>query len=421
MMRDDEIVISAFGCITPLGNSYDQIKYALQAGISGIKENKKFNCKDYVIKHAGIPDEGNEKIQWSSTSKNIVGEMFYADYAAKNLVNHPNYPSNFYEPQRIGCIVGVDEPAADLRLCFNMFSETNASNLMYDKLVNNIRLGEYINHEPTTVLNTIYKHIPFTGYANCHMGLCSASLQAIGMGVRAIQRGTIDAAVVGGVSGKVNPINLARLELVGAISLDVNFAPHERSRPFDKLRSGFVLAEGGVLFLLEKRSNVEKRKVDPLLKILGYGTSLSAQHIVIPHTESLEMELCMYRAIRDAKIDVKQIDVVNAHGTSTILNDLHESKAINTVFGKLNNSVKVVANKSQHGHLIAAAGAMEVLNTLISINENFIPGTINVDNQDKSCNVNIVKKTEYDVHTSVVLKNSFGMGGLAASMILGKV
>ena len=222
--------------------------------------------------------------------------------------------------------------------------------------------------------------------------------------------------IVGGISGKVNPINLARLELMDVISTDLSLKPEQRSRPFDKRRSGFVLAEGAVLFLIEKESRVLARQAQPLLKLLGYGASLGAEHIVAPHHNSLEMKLAMKRALESSALSQNDIDLINVHGTSTILNDQHESKAILEIFEN-NVSVPVTANKSLHGHLIAAAGAMEILNTLIALNENFIPGTINCDEQDETCSINLIRKTQFK-KINRVLKNSFGMGGLAASMVL---
>jgi 3-oxoacyl-[acyl-carrier-protein] synthase II len=419
MNDTDEIVITAFGAVTPIGGHYETIRAALFGGISGIKENRKFNCDEYIIKHAGIPDEGNEAIKWPAVKKDSIGELFYAELAANRLREHPLFPKDFYSDDQLGCVVGVDEPPLDLELCIKMFSSNEKNMTILNRLLENIKLSNYNNYDVSAVLNSIYKKIPFSNYAKCHVGLCSASLQSIGMGYNAIRSGRIQAAIVGGVSGKVNPINAARLELIGATSLDTQLNPTQRSRPFDKRRSGFVLAEGGVLFLLEKKSNVLKRKESPLLKILGYGSSLAAQHIVAPHTESLEMSLSMERALQDSGIAPQKIELINAHATSTILNDLHESRAINRVFGDHTKDIKVVANKSLHGHMIAAAGAMEVLNTLISVNENFIPGTINLDNHDEECIVNVIKQTE-NAKISIVLKNSFGMGGLAASMVLGR-
>jgi 3-oxoacyl-[acyl-carrier-protein] synthase II len=249
------------------------------------------------------------------------------------------------------------------------------------------------------------------------VGLCSASLQAIGMGMQAIHSGQLDAVIVGGISGKVNPINLARLELMDVISTDLNLDPTKRSRPFDQKRSGFVLAEGAVLFVIEKRNNILQRGDKPLLNLLGYGASLGAEHIVAPHQNSLEMRLAMQRALDSARMSALEVDLINVHGTSTVLNDLHESQAINSVFG--NDEVSVTANKSLHGHLIAAAGAMEVLNTLISTQEGFIPGSINCDHQDRQCKINLIKNTINET-PNFILKNSFGMGGLAASMLLGR-
>ncbi len=387
MKNNIEVSISAFGAVTPIGSSYTDIFDSLYHGKSGIKKNLKFCCDKYALGDAGIPDEGNEAIKWSHDQRNIIGETFYASLAAKRLRESDRFPKGFYREDQIGCIIGVDEPPVDLELCMDMFGSMNHDKSLIEKLTNHIRLHHHHESEPSAALNSIHKEIKFSGCAKTHLGLCSASLQAIGMGYKAIQNGLVEAMIVGGVSGKVNPVNAARLELIGAISLDTQFSATERSRPFDRRRSGFVLAEGAVLFLLEKKSNLKKRHETPLLNILGYGASLGAEHVVAPHKQSLEMRLSMGRALNDAGVSPSAIDVINAHGTSTQLNDLHESMAINHLFKDHANHINVVANKSIHGHMIAAAGAMEVLNTIISVNEGFIPGTINLEEQDERCNI----------------------------------
>lgn len=413
----ENIVISAFGAVTPLGSTYDAICDALKKGISGIKSIEKFNCETFTTQHAGVPDEGNELVRWPSNRPRFA-ELVYAEMAAKHLLAHPNFPKSLYNANRIGCIVGVDEQAADVQLCLKMKADKKiepSNNQLLDKMVRHFKINDCLNLEPSSVLSAIYKMIPFSGFSTTHVGLCSASLQAIGMGMQAIQHGKCDAMIVGGISGKVNPINLARLELMDVISTDLSLKPEQRSRPFDKRRSGFVLAEGAVLFLIEKESDVIARGDKPLLRLLGYGASLGAEHIVAPHHDSLEMKLAMRRALENSRLTSSDIDLINVHGTSTILNDHYESKAISDVFD--NKLVPVTANKSLHGHLIAAAGAMEVLNTLIALNEEFIPGSINCDEQDENCAVNLIKKTQFQ-KINRVLKNSFGMGGLAASMVL---
>lgn len=415
--QNDKISISAFGAVTPLGVDHDSIANCLKNGISGIKKIEKFNCDNFITQHAGVPELGNELIRWPS-SKRHIAESVYADFAVKELLSHPLFPKRNYQTNRLGCIVGVDEPAVDIQLCLATKEKRRTSSKLdiLDNVLSNFRLNDCLNLEPSSVLEVIYKNIPFSGLSTTHIGLCSASLQAIGMAVKLIRSDVLDAAIVGGVSGKVNPLNLARLELMDVISTDVGLDPEQRSRPFDRRRSGFVLAEGAILFLLERESCVIARGQKPLLNILGYGSSLSAEHIVAPHKESLEMKLAMQRALNDAHIAPEKIDLINAHGTSTVLNDLHESAAINEIFS-CNSGVGVTANKSLHGHLIAAAGAMEILNTLISCQENFIPGSINCQDQDERCKINLIKATKPGRH-NLIVKNSFGMGGLAASMVL---
>lgn len=414
----DKVSITAFGAVTPLGSNYSDIAKSLKEGRSGIKKIDKFNCATFITQHAGVPNEGNELVRWPS-SRPRFAERVYADLAATNLYQHPQFPKTDYQKQRLGCIIGVDEPAVDVQLCLKMKAEGRQGDPtadLLDKMIRYFKLNDCLNLEPSSVLSTIHKKIPFSGFSLSHMGLCSASLQAIGMGMQALQTNLLDAVIVGGVSGKVNPINLARLELMGVISTDTNFSPEQRSRPFDKRRSGFVLAEGAILFLLEKEKNVLARRDQPLLNILGYGSSLGAEHIIAPHTQSLEMKLAMQRALENAQIVPERIELINVHGTSTVLNDIHESEAISSIFST-NPNCNVTANKSLHGHLIAAAGAMEVLNTLISCQEGFIPGSINCQEQDEKCSINLLKERKI-ARPSLILKNSFGMGGLAASIVL---
>ncbi len=419
--KRDPVVISAWGAVTPLGSEFGEIATALRDGQSGIKKIEKFDCSTFVTEHAGVPIEGNEKIRWPG-AKHRSAEILYADLASKRLKGHCQFPKGIYSDEKIGCLLGVDEPAGDIELCVSMKKRQleNPTKARLLQEMNNIyRLKDCFNLVPTGALESVSSNISFEGISSTHVGLCSASLQAIGRGMQEIKAGRIDAAIVGGVSGKVNPINLARLELMDVISTDIHRDSTARSRPFDKARSGFVPAEGAVLFMIERASSVRARGDKPLLELRGYGSSMGAEHIVAPHRESLEMRLAMQRAINSSGIDNDQIQLVNAHATSTILNDFHESRAINDVLG-FRDDLLVTGNKSLHGHLIAAAGAMEVLNTLISLNSGFIPGTINCDDKDSRCEVNIVKNT-INKAVDYVLKNSFGMGGLAASMVLGRI
>ncbi|MCM2493801.1 beta-ketoacyl-[acyl-carrier-protein] synthase family protein [Burkholderia glumae] len=417
-LRSDAIVISAFGAVTPLGGSYEELHAALREGRSGIRRIEKFDCSTYTTEHAGVPDEGNERVRWPS-ARRVGTEQLYGELAAARLLAQAPFVARDYAPERIGCLVGVDAPATDVQSALELvdkLKDEKSRDALIRVLVSHMRMSEFVSGDATAVFGAIHRHIPFSGCALAHVGLCSASLQAIGMGMLALRQGRIDAAIVGGVSGKVNPLNLARLESLDVISTDLKLDPRHRSRPFDTRRSGFVLAEGAVLFLIERESAVRARGDTPLGRVAGYGASLAAEHIVIPHLQSLEMRLAMQRALADAGCAPGDIDYVNAHGTSTVLNDKHESEAIRAIF-PMQPRIPVTANKSQHGHLIATAGAMEVLNTVIGLRERFIPATINLDEQAQECPVNVVR-APMPSHARRVLKNSFGMGGLAASLVL---
>ncbi|MFE0017536.1 beta-ketoacyl-[acyl-carrier-protein] synthase family protein [Mesorhizobium sp. NPDC059054] len=414
----NDVVVSAFGAVTPIGVTYEEIERALRTGKSGIRKIHKYDTDSFKVKHAGVPELGNEKIRWPSSGAPVIGDILYVRAALKSLRAHEGFQLDQYEKDRIGCFLGADEPVADvvqITKCI-LEAEPDATSLEERAKVisRNFRIGDFINYSPVSALKQVQDALGFEGPAFSHIGLCSASLQAIGTGFQAIRRGRLDAAIVGGVSAKISPEHFIGLEAADVIASDGTVPPEERSRPFDKWRSGYIPAEGAVLFVLERKKHVESSGRAPLLRIAGYGASLNASHIVKPHLESREMELSMRRAIRDAGLDATDIDLVNAHGTSTQLNDFHESRAINTVFGR---PIPVTANKSIHGHMIAAAGAMETLNCLISSLEGFIPGTINIQHQDPACDVTVVRKT-VDARPRNILKNSFGMGGLAATVVL---
>jgi len=408
--------ISAFGFSTPLGSDYEAVSISLREGRTGIREILKYDTTSFKSSYGGVPKEGNDAIRWPARTANMIGDVFYTDRAIDRLKRHPAFPANEYRAERIGCFVGADEPVADIQRALEFVErqcKPEKSERPSDAERAHFRPGNLLNYDPTIILKRVARALPFSGPAAIHAGLCAASLQAIGMGYLSVLRGRIDAAIVGGVSAKLTPEHFAGLEAVDVICTDERIAPPLRSRPFDTRRSGYVPAEGAVLFLLERVDRIKARGAECLLEIAGYGSSLGASHVVAPHPDSREMTLAMRRALSSAGLEPSEIDLVNAHGTSTVLNDIHEAKAIRDT---LPSDVMVTANKSLHGHLIAAAGAMETLNTLIGCREGFIPGTLNLELQDPRCPLNLVTST---VHSRPrhVLKNSFGMGGLASSMI----
>ncbi len=417
------ICISAIGAVTPLGDSLDDVTSAFYEGRSGIRSIHKFNTDSFDTKWAGLPEVGNDLMRWPDPSGKLSvrpGEVLYAERAIQNLLAQFN-PLDTYAADRVGCVVGVDEPSINPQRCIDIVKRAGSANInnrraLISKAIESFRISELLDIDTTAVLRTIHKAVRFSGYTRTHVGLCSASLQALGMGFNAIREGRIDAAIVGGVSAKVTPMNVARLEAIGAVCTDPALAGHERSRPFDRRRSGFVPAEGSVLFVIEREDAARRRGGTVYARIKGYGASLSAEHIVAPHTLNSEMRLCMQRALVDAGIPLEEISAINTHGTSTKLNDHHESRAIGEVFGKI-TIPPVAATKSLHGHLIASAGAMEVMGIIGSFRDDFLPAIRNLGESDEEAILPLLR-TRRDGPVRNVLKNSFGMGGLAASLVL---
>lgn len=417
------ICISAIGAITPLGDTLDDVTAAFYDGTSGIRPIEKFSTDTFDTKWAGLPPIANDLMRWPDRDKRYSarpGEVLYAERAIQSLLAQFN-PLDAYAADRVGCVIGVDEPAIDPQRCIDIVQRAGRDNIgkrrtLIDSAVQSLRISELLDIDTTAVLRTIHKAVPFAGYTRTHVGLCSASLQALGMAFNAIRSGRIDAAIVGGASAKVTPMNIARLEAIGAVCTDPALAGSERSRPFDRRRSGFMPAEGSVLFVLEREAAVLARGGQVYARLKGYGASLSAEHIVAPHTMNTEMRLCMQRALADAGIPLEEFSAINTHGTSTKLNDHHESRAIAEVFEGFKIPA-VAATKSQHGHLIASAGAMEVLGVIGSFREDFLPAIRNLGESDEEAILPLLRERR-DGPVRNVLKNSFGMGGLAASIVL---
>ncbi|MGC5701695.1 beta-ketoacyl-[acyl-carrier-protein] synthase family protein [Pseudomonas sp. NFXW11] len=416
----ERVVITALGCCTPLGSTYDSVSAALSAGASGIRQIRKFDTSTFKSHYAGIPEEGN--ISPPASKRRRSWDELYMGVALKGLMAWPGFDLGGISPERIGCFLGVDEPVPDIHQTIDFVFDLErgadkAFSNMAAMMEKHYRISDFARLDSTQLLRQIHAQIPFHGPTMVHLGLCSASLQAIGTGFEQVACGRVEAAIVGGASAKVTPEHYIGLESVDVICTDPALPFDGLSRPFDSRRSGYVPAEGAVLFLLETYASARKRGSTPLMEIVGYGASMNASHIVKPDPDAREMKLSMTRALASAGLDASQIGLVNAHGTSTVLNDLHESAAICSV---LSETVPVTANKSLHGHMIAAAGAMETLNTLIGLREGFIPGTRNLEVRDPNCKANLVAETR-SAHVEYCLKNSFGMGGLAASMIFRRV
>jgi 3-oxoacyl-[acyl-carrier-protein] synthase II len=248
---------------------------------------------------------------------------------------------------------------------------------------------------------------------------CASSANAIGEAAAMIRRGAADVMVAGGAEAAIVPVALAGFNVMDAISTR-NDDPPSASRPFDRDRDGFLVGEGGAALILESLEHAQARGAPILGELLGYGANNDAYHITAPSENGEGAGICMQLALDDAGLGVKDIDYINAHGTSTPLNDVSETQAVKNLFGEQAYNIPISSTKSMTGHLMGAAGALEAVFSLKAIQSGTLPPTINHINPDPECDLDYVPNQARKLDVRTVMSNSFGFGGHNACLILGR-
>lgn len=256
------------------------------------------------------------------------------------------------------------------------------------------------------------------GGLGVNVSACAAGTQVIGEAFLAIRDGAADAAIAGGYDSMVNPLGVGGFSMLEALSR-ANDLRGGACRPFDARRDGFVLGEGAAFFVLEERSAALRRKATILAEILGYGSSLDAYRVTDPAPDHRGAAACMTAALEDACVSPESIDYINAHGTGTPKNDAAETAAIHRVFGDAAHRIPVSSTKSQIGHLIGAAGAVELVAVVFALRENILPATVNLEHPDPACDLDYVPGAPRPAHIRLAMSNSFGFGGQNASIVVG--
>lgn len=262
-------------------------------------------------------------------------------------------------------------------------------------------------------------HFGVRGPSNCTVTACAASAHAIGEAWEIIRRGDAQVMLCGGSEACIIPIGVAAFCAARALS-QRNDAPEKASRPFDKNRDGFVMGEGAGIVVLEHEESAKKRGAHIYAELAGYGASTDAHHMTAPDPDGGGAALCMRRALKKAGLSPDSIDYINAHGTSTALNDATETKAIKTVFGERARMLPVSSTKSMLGHCLGAAGAVECIASALMLERGILHPTINYETPDPECDLDVVPNTAREINIKTALSNSFGFGGHNASLILKK-
>jgi 3-oxoacyl-[acyl-carrier-protein] synthase II len=421
------VVVTGIGCINPLGNDVETMWSALKEGKSGVGYTTIFDASRFPtrisaeIKNWDITDAGEDAKLWGERARHTR----FAAGAAKQAVKMSGIQDDKHlDPTRFGVYLGCGEGTQD----FISFSRMLTSSLTPDgvDLAKYMRVGmetlspvQEVEQEPSMPTSHLAAMFNAQGpNANC-LTACAASSQAIGEATEIIRRGDADVMISGGAHSMIHPFGVTGFNLLTALSTS-NDHPTKASRPFDRLRDGFVLGEGGAVVVLEELENAKRRGATILGEIMGYGTTADAYRITDIHPEGRGAIACMKMAIEDAGISPADIQYVNAHGTSTSVNDRVESFACKTIFGERAMQTPVSSTKSMMGHLIAAAGVTESIVCLLAIRDNVLPPTINYENPDPECDLDYIPNVAREAKCDIALSNSFGFGGQNISLVLGR-
>lgn len=417
------VVVTGMGYVTPLGADLETVWRRLLNGESGIGYITLFDASNFPTKISAevrdwdLSDVGENPEDWKFQGRHT----HFAVGAAKKAMCDAGLKEGDVDPTRFGVYTGSGEGQQD----FHSFTQMMVAALEDGDLdiVKFTKKGLEILHpvaeleqEPNMPAGHLAGLFNAQGpNINC-LTACAASSQAVGEAVEIIRRGESDVMLSGGTHTMIHPFGVTGFNLLTALSTQ-NDPPEKASRPFDRKRDGFVLGEGAGMVVLEELEHAKRRGARIYGEIVGYGSTADAFRITDTHPEGRGAISCMEMALEDAGLDPQQIDYINAHGTSTSVNDKVETLAIKKVFTDRAHQVPVSSTKSMMGHLIAAAGATELVICLLAIRDNVIPPTINYEEPDPECDLDYVPNEAREQPCDVVLSNSFGFGGQNITLI----
>ena len=406
------VVVTGVGVVSPLGTGNGKNWDALVAGKSGIAPITRFDASDLPVKIAGeVKDFVAEDFIDKKEIKKMDLFIQYALAAAQFAMEDSGLVVNEENAERVGVLVGAG--LGGLPAIERYHTALNEGG--YKKIS-----PFFI---PMLIINLAPGHISIKYGAKgpniSSVSACATGTHSIGDAYHIIARGDADAMIAGGTESTVTPLGIGGFAVMRALS--TNPDPATASRPFEKGRDGFVLAEGAGIVVLEEYEAAKARGAKIYGEVVGYGASGDAYHLTMPAPGGEGAARCMKMALNGAKINPEQVDYINAHGTSTPFNDLYESLAIRSVFGDHADKLMVSSTKSMTGHLLGAAGGVEAVFTLMAMQNSVVPPTINYDEADPECNLDYVPNTAREAKVEYALSNSFGFGGTNASLLFKKV
>ncbi|TVQ99944.1 MAG: beta-ketoacyl-[acyl-carrier-protein] synthase II [Desulfovibrionales bacterium] len=408
-MSRKKIVVTGLSAVTPLGVTAQTSWERLIQGVSGIAPLTRFDCQDHATKIAAEV-KGFEPEKYMPAKQTRRMELFaqFAVAGAKMLLEDARWTIPADRAHRtaviIGCGIGGLDALERSQTTMLKSGPRKISAFFIPSLISNMAAGQVSI---------------FTGAKGNNLvttSACASGLHSIGTAFSELLLGRTDVAICGGTEASLTPLAMAGFNALKALSTR-NDEPQLASRPFENNRDGFIMGEGCGLLLLETLEHAQARGATILAEVVGYGASGDAYHITAPEENGEGMSLAMQAALDEAGVAPGDVDHINAHGTSTKLNDITETKAIKRVFGKHAASIPITGNKSMIGHLLGAAGGVESVFSILTLHHGIIPGTINMVDPDPECDLDYVTDGSRKADVNYVLCNSFGFGGTNAAIL----
>jgi len=411
-MEKKRVVITGIGMLTPVGNSVNETWEALLAGKSGIGRITKFDASEYTTQIGGeIKNFDPAEVMDKKEARRTPAFIQYALKASKEAIEMSGLENSQVNKERVAVLVSSGIGG------ISVFEEQHR--ILLEKGPS--RISPFFI--PMMIINMAGAFVSMRyGYKGPNFSIvtaCATGTHSFGEGAKMIIRGDADVAVVGGVENALGPMGLGGFCAARSLS-QRNDDPTTASRPFDRDRDGFVMSDGAGILVLESLEHAKARGAKIIAEYAGYGASDDAYHMTAPPEDGSGGILCMRNALNDAGIKPEQVDYINAHGTSTILNDKTESRVIREVFGEHSKKVMVSSTKSMTGHMLGATGAVEAAVCALSCKYDIVHPTINQFNPDPECGLDVVPNVKRQAVVNYAASNSLGFGGHNATIVIKK-
>lgn len=406
------VVITGMGCVSPLGNNVSTLWSNILAGKSGVGLITHYDTSQFEVKiGAEVKDFDGVALFGAREARRMDRFVQFALAATVQAVEQANLAISESNRDQIGVMLGTGIGGMN-----TLFQQME---VFYQRGPDRVSPFLVPMMLPDTAAGMVAIQLGVRGPNMAVVSACASGTNAIGEAAEVIRRGSAEVIISGGSEAVIVPIAMAGLGVMNALSTR-NAEPERASRPFDKGRDGFVMGEGGAILVLESLEHALARGAQVLGEISGYGTSNDAYHISAPAENGAGAALCMRSALNNAGLSAGDIGYINAHGTSTQLNDKSETAAIKTIFGNLAYNIPVSSTKSMTGHLLGAAGALEAVICVKTMQEGILPPTINYEMPDPECDLDYVPNQARPAIVQNIMSNSFGFGGHNASIILSR-